>query len=291
MTLSFILDATYQLRIKWVCDAGDEHTDRETALGPQAASKQVGMVIKPGNDLPDPGTRLFRNARLVIDDGRDGLLRYPGGSGNVVHRELRAARHCSSFGLDLACIAHKSLEICERCRLSSSIFKGCHFCGLVFAHQARHFGKKLEILCEVGRISFRNCILNNVLVESFPFCHEGIAPCRLRVHSVDAAAAIIFCHGQPDRNVPDVRRVILDSDYLLSSVYLKMSVETCDPVDAGLKLANKRAVIKGRSEIEAVTALRGKKHFARLAEQFTHRRKVMTTQSEHQRVGPPDSRR
>src|SRR5271165_4944595 len=162
---------------------------------------------------------------------------------------------------------------------------------LVLAHQARHFSKKLEILCEVGRIGFRSCIFSNVLIERFPFCHEGIAPCWVRIHSVDAAVAVVLCHGQPDRYVPDVRRVILDSDYLLSSVHFKVSIETCDPVDAGLKLANERAVIKGRGQVKAVTALRGKKHLARHAEQFTHRRKVMTTLSEHQRVGPPDSRR
>jgi hypothetical protein len=78
--LSFIFDASDKLRVKGVGDAGNYHPDREAALAAQGAGQQVGLVIQPGHDLPDPDAGFFRNARLVIDDRRDGLFGEVGGT-------------------------------------------------------------------------------------------------------------------------------------------------------------------------------------------------------------------
>ena len=111
MALGFIFDSPDKLRIEGVSYARNYNSDRQTTLATQAAGQQIGMVIKPGNDLANPHTGLFRNPRLIVDDGRDGLFGDMGGTGDVVHREFRAARHRDEERNDLYIILHVTIPV------------------------------------------------------------------------------------------------------------------------------------------------------------------------------------
>ncbi len=135
--------------------------------------------------------------------------------------------------------------------------------------------KKLKVLSKVGRTGFRRFVFGHVLVKCLPLRHKRIAPNRVRIEIRHPAVAVIFGDEEPDRRIPDVRRIVLYPDHLLFSVHLEVSVETRDPVNAGFELTDEWAVIEGRGQVQTAAALRRKKHLVWHTQQFAHRGKVV----------------
>src|SRR3954452_21662046 len=103
-------------------------------------------------------------------------------------------------------------------------------------------------------------------MEGAPLGLEGVAPLREDALLDGAAAAVGVEEEQPDGNVADVRRVVLDAEPAAGAEDLGVSVEAGDRVDAGLVLAQEGAVVDRGGEIVAALPSCGVLHSARAAE-------------------------
>src|SRR5690349_20318051 len=97
----------------------------------------------------------------------------------------------------------------------------------------------------------------------------------MRIDRINPTLTVGFRCENPNRQIPYIRCIVLDSQYFLFTEHLQMGVKSRNLINASLELADVRSIVKSGRQVTAVGSLRGKQHFAWHPEQLAHSGKIV----------------